>query len=143
MPRWPGSVNKVNPKRARSWKRRTQPRGWTYVCVLSRTATTGGQGVGREAESGGFAEKHRAVVDGGHPDDEPVGQREGKVEPALWGRRRSYPPLVPRCLRMARCGRLMRDPRRTRGGPEWRRVSNSISIMRNEERCPASSRTAE
>src|SRR5271166_3718032 len=33
-------------------------------------------------------EKYRAVINGGHPDDEQVGQRWGKVEPALWGRRR-------------------------------------------------------
>jgi hypothetical protein len=34
----------------------------------------GGQGVPRERESEGFAEKHRAVIDGGYPEDEPVGQ---------------------------------------------------------------------
>jgi len=56
-------------------------------CSVAK-ATTGGQGVGREAESEGYAEKHRAVVDGSHPEDEPVGPREGKVEPALWRRRR-------------------------------------------------------
>ena len=47
----------------------------------------GGQGVHREVESGGHEEKCRAVVEGGIP-DEPVGQRWGKVEPALRGRRR-------------------------------------------------------
>ena len=45
----------------------------------------GGQGVHREVESERHAEKYRAVVDGGYPRDEPVGQRWGKVEPALWG----------------------------------------------------------
>jgi len=45
----------------------------------------GGQGVHREVGSEGLAEKQRAVVD---KQDEPVGQRWGKVEPALWGRRR-------------------------------------------------------
>ena len=40
----------------------------------------GGQGVHREVESEGFEEKSRAVVD---KKDEPVGQRWGKVEPAL------------------------------------------------------------
>jgi hypothetical protein len=34
-------------------------------------------------ESEGYEEKYRAVIDGGYPDDEPVGQRWGKVEPAL------------------------------------------------------------
>ena len=48
----------------------------------------GGQGARREAGSEGYAEKYRAVVDEGYLKDEPVGQRWGKVEPALWGRRR-------------------------------------------------------
>ena len=39
-------------------------------------------------ESEGYAEKYRAVIDGGYPDDEPVGQRWGKVEPAVERRRR-------------------------------------------------------
>jgi hypothetical protein len=77
-----------------------------------RSLSFGGQGVRREAESEGYAEKYRAVVNGGHPNDEPVGQRWGKVEPALWGRRRSHPPTAPRCLRSARYGRSERDPRR-------------------------------
>ena len=45
---------------------------------------SGGQGVHREVESEGHEEKYRAVIDGGCPEDEPVGQRWGKVEPALW-----------------------------------------------------------
>src|SRR2546428_5445059 len=73
----------------------------------------GGQGVHREVESAGHEEKYRAVIDGGCPGDEPVGQRWGKVEPALWRRRRSHPPTAPRCLRMARYGRTVRDLRRT------------------------------
>ena len=47
----------------------------------------GGQGVRSDPESEGPEEKYRAVIHGGHPDDEQVGQRWGKVEPALWGRR--------------------------------------------------------
>ena len=43
----------------------------------------GGQGVHREVESEGHEEKYRAVIDGGYPEDEPVGQRWGKVEPAV------------------------------------------------------------
>ena len=43
----------------------------------------GGQGVHREMESEGHVENYRAVIDGGCPEDEPVGQRWGKVEPAL------------------------------------------------------------
>ncbi len=44
---------------------------------------SGGQGVHREVESEGHEEKYRAVIDGGCPEDELVGQRWGKVEPAL------------------------------------------------------------
>ena len=51
---------------------------------------SGGQGVHREVESEGHGEKYRAVINGGYPEDEPVGQRWGKVEPALWRRRRSH-----------------------------------------------------
>ena len=43
----------------------------------------GGQGVHREVESEGHEEKYRAVIDGGYLDDEPVGRRWGKVEPAV------------------------------------------------------------
>src|SRR5271166_4017106 len=50
-------------------------------------SSTGGQGVRSDLESEGHEEKYRAVVNGGHPEDEQVGQRWGKVEPALWGRR--------------------------------------------------------
>ena len=47
----------------------------------------GGQGVHREVESERHEEKDRAVIKEATP-DEPVGQRWGKVESALWGRRR-------------------------------------------------------
>ena len=49
---------------------------------------SGGQGVHREMESEGHEEKYRAVIDGDNPQDEPVGQRWGKVESALLRRRR-------------------------------------------------------
>jgi len=74
---------------------------------------SGGQGVHREVESERHEEKYRAVIEGSYPVDELVGQRWGKVEPALWGRRRSHSPTVPRCLRTARYGRTVRDLRRT------------------------------
>ncbi|SPF35899.1 hypothetical protein SBA1_1470013 [Candidatus Sulfotelmatobacter kueseliae] len=35
-----------------------------------------------------------STPEGGHPEDEPVGQRWGKVEPALWRRRRSHSRAV-------------------------------------------------
>ena len=44
---------------------------------------SGGQGVHREVESEGHEEKYRAVIDGGYPDEEPIGPRWGEVEPAL------------------------------------------------------------
>ncbi|MGC2461123.1 MAG: hypothetical protein WA446_09160, partial [Steroidobacteraceae bacterium] len=53
-----------------------------------RQIFVGGQGAHREVRSEGHEEKYRAVIDGGYPDDKPVGQRWGKVESALWRRRR-------------------------------------------------------
>ena len=49
----------------------------------------------RKMESEGPAEKYRAVIDG-ETQDEPVGQRWGKVESALPRRRRSHSPTAPR-----------------------------------------------
>src|SRR6266571_3600405 len=72
-------------------------------------AVPGGQGVHREVESEGHEEKYRAVIDGGHPEDERVGQRWGQVEPALCRRRRSPSPTAPRGWRTARYGRGARD----------------------------------
>ena len=66
MRRWPGNTNKMNSKRARSWKRLILPRmnlSWRSV----RLRTTGGQGVRREVESEGFEEKYRAVIKGAIP----------------------------------------------------------------------------
>src|ERR1019366_10597652 len=56
-------------------------------------------------------------------DDEVVGQRWGKVEPALWRRRRSHSPTAPRCLHTTRYGRAMRDPRRTGVVRGWHRLA--------------------
>ncbi len=61
-----------------------QPRGtWSRLGQLS-----GGQGAHREVGSEGRAENHRVVSKGSCPDDEPGGPRRGRVEPALWRRRR-------------------------------------------------------
>jgi hypothetical protein len=78
-------------------------------------------------ESEGHEEKYRAVIDGGCPADEPVGQRWGKVEPALWRRRRFHSPTAPRCLRAARYGRTVRDLRRLTVSPGGTGVSGPIS----------------
>jgi len=104
---------------------------------------SGGQGVHREVESEGHEEKYRAVIDGGYPEDEPVGQRWGKVEPALWRRRRSHSPTAPRCLRTARYGRTRRDLRRTDRVSGWHRSKQTYKRERSGERCSGSSRTAE
>ena len=66
------------PKRARRRKLDT-----AKVDLEPSPAVSGGQGVHREVESEGHEKKYRAVIDGGYPEDEPVGQRWGKVEPAL------------------------------------------------------------
>ena len=103
----------------------------------------GGQGARREAGSEGYAEKYRAVVDEGYLKDEPVGQRWGKVEPALWGRGRSHTPTAPRCLRTARYGRAACDLRRTGRVSKWHWSKQTYKRKRNGERRSVSSRTAE
>ena len=62
----------TKPKRARKRKPETSQGG------PEATAFFGGQGVHREVESEGHEEKYRAVIDGGHPDDEPVGQKRDR-----------------------------------------------------------------
>src|SRR6476659_5169609 len=103
---------------------------------------SGGQGVHREVESEGHEEKYRAVIDGGHPDDEPVGRRWDKVEPPLRRRRRSHSPTAPRCLRMARYGRVMRDLRRTDRVSGWHWSKRTYKRKRSGEQRFVSSRTA-
>ena len=105
------------PKRARKRKPETSQGG----SEATNLRFSGGQGVHREVESEGHEEKYRAVIDGGYLDDEPVGRRWGKVEPALWRRRRSHSPTAPRCLRMARYGRTARELRRTGRVSGWHR----------------------
>jgi hypothetical protein len=74
------------PKRAR--KRKPETDQGEPKTILSRDS--GGQGVHREVESEGLEEKSRAVINGGYPDDEPVGQRWRQVELALRKRRHSH-----------------------------------------------------
>ena len=62
------------PKRARKRKLETSQGG----PEATNLQFSGGQGVHREVESEGHEEKYRAVIDGGHPEDESVGQRVGK-----------------------------------------------------------------
>jgi hypothetical protein len=126
------------PKRARKRKPDTSQGG----PEASNQRFSGGQGVHREVESEGHEEKYRAVIDGGRPDDEPVGQRWGKVEPALRRRRRSHSPTAPRCLRMARYGRVMRDLRRTGRVFGWHRSKQTYKRERSGELRSVSRRTA-
>ena len=118
----------AKPKRARRRKLETAKAG-----LEPPLAGSGGQGVHREVESEGHEEKYRAVVEGSYPTDEPVGQRWGKVEPALWGRRRSHSPTVSRCLRAARYGRIARDLRRTDRVCGWHRSQQTYKRKRSGE----------
>jgi hypothetical protein len=80
MPRGPEKVEGMEKlKRARKRKPDTSQGG----PEATNLRFSGGQGVHREVESEGHEEKYRAVIDGGCPEDEPVGQRWGKVEPAV------------------------------------------------------------
>jgi len=96
----------------------------------------------RKMESEGPAEKYRAVIDG-VTQDEPVGQRWGKVESALLRRRRSHSPTAPRRLRMARYGRITRDLGRTGNVSGWHRGKRTYKRKRSGKRRSVSSRTAE
>src|SRR5208337_783991 len=123
MPRWPGKQGGMEkPKRARRRKPDTGQGGPGAGC-----SSPGGQGVRSDLESEGHEEKYRAVVNGGDPEDEQVGQRWGKVEPALWGEGVSHSPIAPRCLLAARYGRFTCDPRRPACVPASSRVSDPIS----------------
>ena len=79
MPRGPGERQvwrSLNGHEGESWTR-------NKADLEPALAFPGGQGIHRELESEGHEEKYRAVIDGGYPEDELVGQRRGKVEPAL------------------------------------------------------------
>jgi hypothetical protein len=125
------------PKRARRRKPDTAKVNLKPILVVS-----GGQGVHREVESEGHEEKYRAVIDGGYSEDELVGQRWGKVEPALRRRRRSHTPTAPRCLQTARYGRTARDLRRTGRVSGWHLRKQTYKRERSGERRSASRRTA-
>ena len=110
MPRGPEKVEGMEkPKRARRRKPDTSQGGPEATSLR----ISGGQGVYREMESEGHEEKYRAVIEGRHPEDELVSRGWGKVEPAVWRRRRSHSPTAPRCLQTARYGRAAGDLRRT------------------------------
>src|SRR6266436_10445251 len=101
QPRWPEKAEGMErSKRARKRKLDTAKTDLKPpLAVLRRAGCPSSEY--RKMESEGPAEKYRAVIDG-ETQDEPVGQRWGKVESALLRRRRSHSPTAPRCLRTAR-----------------------------------------
>jgi hypothetical protein len=102
--------------RARSGKPRLQTRGGTYrSCSVGKT--TGGQGVHREVESEGHAENCRAVVEGAIPLTNRSAKGGARSSLHYGGEGVTHPPTVPRCVRTARQGRSVRDPRRTHAVP--------------------------
>ena len=113
--------------RARSGKPWLQTRRGTYV-LRSVEKTTGGQGVHREVESEGHEENCRAVVEG----DIPLTNRSAKggTRSSLLhaGEGATHPPTAPGCVRTARQGRSVRDPRRTHAVPGGSRISDPISL---------------
>src|ERR1700719_3515559 len=130
MPRGPEEVEGMEkPKRARKRKPDTS-QGRPEAISLQ---FSGGEGVHREVESEGHEEKYRAVINGGSPEDEPVGRRWDQVEPAVWRRRRSHSPTAPRCLRAARYGRTARDLRRTGRVSGWHRSKQTYKRKRSGE----------
>src|SRR5207247_3843524 len=56
----------------------------------------------------------------------------GKVEPALWRRRRSHSPTVPRCLRTARYGRIDRKSTRLNSSHEW--ISYAVFCLKKKKK---------
>src|SRR5580704_5737829 len=138
MPRWPERDGRYGDAQTGTKAKAGHSQGGPTATTRN---SSGGQGVHREVESEGHEEQYRAVIDGGYPEEEPVGQRWGKVEPALWRRRRSHSPTAPRCLRMARYGRTMRDLRRTDRVSGWHWSKQTYKRERNGERRSVSRRT--
>src|SRR5215472_5818090 len=129
----------LNGHEGESW---IQPRlTWSQHLLFS-----GGPGVhhveDHKMESEGHEEKYRAVIDG-ETQNEPVGQKWGKVEPAIMRRRRSHSPTAPRCLRTARYGRTTRDLKRAGRVSGWLRSKRTYKRKRNGEPVSVSSRPAE
>jgi hypothetical protein len=100
----------------------------------------GGQGVRSDPESEGHEEKYRAVIDGGHPVDEPVGQRWKRSSLHWLGEGVLIQPP-----HQGDCGRHGTEERcvtsgELGGSAGGSAVSNSISNKRNGKRRLSSSR---
>jgi hypothetical protein len=88
---------------------------------------SGGQGAHREGGSEGLAENHRVVIAGRHPQEEPVGQRWGMVEPALWRRRRRVLPQRTTVCADDTVGKRRGCPRETWYRPNGRYGRNRVT----------------
>ena len=86
-----------------------------------RLRTTGGQGVHREVESEGFEEKYRAVIERAISTMNRSAKGEARSSLHYGDEGVSHSLTAPRCLRSARYGRFMRDPRRAHPVFEWHR----------------------
>jgi hypothetical protein len=102
--------------------RRQAGRTWSH-----RSTCLGGQGVHREVESEGYAEKYRAVIDWGRPRMNRSAKDGIRSSPHYGGEGVTHSPIVPRCLLAARYGRFMRDLRRPVGVLVFGQASDPIS----------------
>jgi len=84
-----------------------------------------GQGVHREVESEGHEEKYRAVIEGEIPQMNRSAKDGARLSLHYEGESVTHPPIIPGCLRTARYGRFVRDPRRTCRVPVWQRDKRS------------------
>jgi hypothetical protein len=134
-------AERANGMEKPTWARRRKPE--TDKADLNpKLKEVGGQGVRSDPESEGHEEKYRAVIDGGHPDDEPVGQRWKRSSLHWLGEGALIQPP-----NQGECGRHGTEERCvTSGGLTWSAggtaVSDPISDQRNGKRCQDSRRTA-
>src|ERR1700736_2071000 len=87
----------------------------------------GGEVSGSGAESEGFEEKYRAVIDWGIPLMNRSAKDGIRSSPHYGGEGVTHSPIAPRCLLAARYGRFVRDPRRPVGVLVLNQVSDPIS----------------
>ena len=73
---------------------------------------TRGQGVHREVESEGYAEKHRVVIKGQQPMMNRSAQDREWSSLHYGDEGIGFLPVVPRCVRTTRCERFIYDPGR-------------------------------
>jgi len=121
MPRWPGMrIRKAlcgHEAGNGGYRQGEEP-----TCAYDNP---GGQGVHREVESGGHEENCRAVV------EETNRSAKGGTRSSLHygGEGATHPPTAPRCVRTARQGRSVGNPRRTHVVPGGSGISDPISLQ--------------